>query len=71
MPKKSILTGWLEEPTKTTTSKVANWTWSPLGDLEQVDDAWSCGRPTNTNSSTYEDERDSISDSDRPNEGVI
>ena len=71
MPKRSILASWLEEPTKTTTSKVANWTWSPLGDLEQVDDAWGSGRPTNTNASTYEDARDSISDSDRPNEGVI
>ena len=71
MPRKSIMIGWLEEPTKTATSKVANWTWSPLGALEQVDDAWMSGRPTVTHGTTYADGRDSISDTDHPNEGTI
>ena len=62
---------WLEEPTRSATTKVADWSWTPSGDLEQVDDAWSSGRPTNTMQSTYNNETDDHGDNDRPNEGMI
>ena len=62
---------WLEEPTRSAATRVTDWSWTPLGDIDSIDDAWSSGRPTNTNSSTYNNETDDHGDSDRPNEGMI
>ncbi len=58
---------YLEEPSKGVAVKTP-WTWTP--ENVSVIQIYASGAPTGTNQSTYANERDDRSDSDRPNEGL-
>ena len=60
---------FLEEPFKEQVIESDGWSWTPAG--ENAVRVYASGAPTNTNQSTYADERDDRSDSDRPNEGML
>lgn len=45
------------------------WSWKPANDAAY--DIYASGAPTKTKSHTYADERDTMGDTDRPNEGLI
>lgn len=45
------------------------WSWKPANDTAY--DIYASGAPTKTQASTYADDRGSMRDTDRPNEGLI
>lgn len=45
------------------------WSWKPANDAAY--DIYASGAPTKTQASTYADDRGSMRDTDRPNEGLI
>lgn len=45
------------------------WSWIP--ENEKAQEIYASGASTSTNQSTYAAEKDSRSDSDRPNEGML
>lgn len=56
---------YLEEMKYINTPPASEWNWKPV-DSRQI---YASGASTSTQESTYADERDNRSDSDRPNEG--
>ncbi len=48
--------------------KESDWSWTPEGDKAKK--IYGSGNNTSSNMSTYAQEKDSRSDSDRPNEGL-
>jgi len=58
---------FLEKPTQTEKTTPDQWSWRPNEVV--VSKIYASGAPTATQQSTYASEKDSRSDSDRPNEG--
>jgi len=56
---------YLEEMKYLDTLPMSEWDWKPV-DSNKI---YASGANTNTSSSTYANDRDNRSDSDRPNEG--
>jgi hypothetical protein len=65
---KVFATKFLESPS---TSNIENtvWTWTPAN--KQAQEIYASGASTNSRESTYAAEKDSRSDTDRPNEGML
>lgn len=64
-----FLQKYLEPPTQDTNISPNDWNWVPEG--KSALEIYACGASTNTRQSTYADEKDDRSDSDRPNEGLL
>lgn len=60
---------FLEVPYKEQIIQADGWSWTPKGN--NAVRIYGSGASTNTQQSTYADERDNRSDSDRPNEGML
>lgn len=65
---KVFATKFLERPSESNLKDVA-WVWSPTN--KQAQKIYASGASTNTRQSTYAEEKDDRSDSDRPNEGML
>jgi hypothetical protein len=65
---KVFATKFLESPS---TSNIENtiWTWTPAN--KRAQEIYASGASTNSRESTYAAEKDSRSDTDRPNEGML
>jgi hypothetical protein len=59
---------FLEAPTTEKVVDPKDWTWEPAN--KEVYNIYASGNNTRSNQSTYVAERDSRSDTDRPNEGL-
>jgi len=64
---KIFATDYLEELRNESVEPVEKWNWQPSN--PNVKDIYASGGKTATRSSTYHNEKDNESDSDRPNEG--
>lgn len=64
-----FLQKYLEAPTKDIIISKEDWTWIPEG--KSALEIYACGASTNTRQSTYANETDNRSDTDRPNEGFL
>ena len=58
---------YLESPTFVEVESASDWSWQPQN--REIYGIFASGRSTNTKNSTYANERDNRSDTDRPNEG--
>ncbi|MEK4698515.1 hypothetical protein MKX47_02910 [Solibacillus sp. FSL R7-0668] len=59
---------YLEVPTSDKQKLDNNWSWTPNN--PNATDIYASGKSTSSRESTYAAEKDSRSDSDRPNEGM-
>ncbi len=64
---KVFASNYLEKPTEQKTIDPEHWSWKPTTPL--INKIYASGAPTSTQQSTYANDRDKMSDSDRPNEG--
>lgn len=60
---------FLEQPHKDSVIEAVEWSWQP--EQKSAYRIFASGASTNTKESTYAAEKDSRSDSDRPNEGSL
>lgn len=65
---KVFASAYLEGISNDEVNEEQEWSWTPNG--KEAHKIYASGANTSTRQSTYADERDDRSDSDRPNEGM-